>query len=54
MEIGKSDMININDKYYLKNNLISDNIHNYDIIMLKSFMGAGKNELIYNEINSRK
>ena len=52
VEINKSDLISVNDKYYLDKNTILDNIPNYDIIMIKSFMGGGKNENIYNTINN--
>ena len=54
IEITKNEMIfDIEkNKYYLNKNLLMNNFNfkNYDVIMLKSFMGSGKNQNIYNYI----
>jgi hypothetical protein len=50
IKYNKNDLINIGDNYYLDNDIIINNIKNNDVLMIKSFMGSGKNESIYKYI----
>lgn len=53
IDIKKDELTHIEDKYFLNKNIIMNN-NNYEVIILKSDMGSGKNTTIYNYINQMK
>ena len=54
IEISKNNLTSVGDKFYLNGQLMIEKLKNHHIILVKSKYSTGKNQSLYNYINTIK